>query len=100
MLRSHSVLISLVDLHELIGIVDLVLEQHERRELSGEVLADANDVQLRVLFIEAWVIHWEIDHLFVVHDGNQLGSSQEGFLVFDSQKIPLARHEVSDQDAI
>lgn len=48
LLRSNPVLICFVDLHKLIGIVDLVLEQHKRRQLPGEVLADAHDIQLGI----------------------------------------------------
>ena len=62
-----------VDLYELLGVADLLSEEHEGGQLADHVGTDGDHAQLG-LCLEPWVVHWEVDHLLVIDDGDQVGS--------------------------
>ena len=64
---------NLVDLDELLRVADLLSEEHEGGQLADHVGTDGDHAQLG-LCLEPWVVHWEVDHLFVIDYGDQVGS--------------------------
>lgn len=80
-------------------MIEVVFEQSEISELRGHSFADV-DICDGCLLVELWVVHWKIDWLPVVHDGNQLGSGQIRLVVLNHQQVPLIDLDICDFHSI
>ena len=76
-------------------MIEVVLEQRKISKLRGHSLANI-DVGDDSLLIELGIVHREVDGLPIIHNGDQLRSSQVWLVVLNDQHIPLVNLDICD----
>ena len=68
-------------MNKFLRVVDLLAEEHEIGHLTHKVVADRNLLELGVL-LKLGIVHGEVDHLLVIHNGDQLSPLNVRLIVF------------------